>query len=171
MIWKTSTWTPLYGVYLWMSHFKLQFILVEIKWKIHDLPRINSWSLWNSYSKWLKSWLRIRQKLVVWPRLTTSSQCGKQRLYNVTKWLRLRMPKPTTCQSQCCVWVVSVTDQSKHGKTKLNGIWKLGISKIWIASTVSRWSSSGNFLGFTAYPRWDSKDDDWIKVWTWAIQR
>ena len=38
-------------------------------WRIYDLPRISSWSLWNSYSKWLKSWSWIRQKSVVWPRL------------------------------------------------------------------------------------------------------
>ena len=35
--------------------------------------------------------------------------------------------------------------QSKPGKTKLNGSWKLAISKIWIESMESRWSSSGQY--------------------------
>ena len=42
----------------WMSHSKLQFILVETTWRIYHLPKINSWSLWNSSSKLLKGWLR-----------------------------------------------------------------------------------------------------------------
>ena len=90
--WMTSTWPSLYGVYLWTLHSKLQFILVETTWRIYDSPRINSWSLWKSFSKWLKSWTSIRQKSVVWPRLITKNLRGDRRLYYVTKRLRLGMP-------------------------------------------------------------------------------
>ena len=125
MTWMTSSRTTLYGVYSWTVHSKLQFILVETIWWIYDLPRINSWSLWNSYSKWLKSWSRIRQKSVVWPRLITKNLRGDRRLYYVTKRLRSRMPKPTSSPTPCSVWEVWVTDQSKPGRTKLNGVGKL----------------------------------------------
>ena len=38
-----------------------------------------------------------------------------------------------------------VLHQSKLAKTKLNGIWRRAISKIWIESTGSQWYSSGKF--------------------------
>ena len=62
-----------------------------------------------------------------WPRLITMNLRGDRLLY-VKKRLRLRMSSPT----RCSVWEVSVTNQSKLGRTTLNGIWKIGISKIWI---------------------------------------
>ena len=34
MTWMTSTWTHPHGVYFWMSHSKLQFILVKTIWRI-----------------------------------------------------------------------------------------------------------------------------------------
>ena len=114
----------LYGVYSWTTHFKPQFILVETIWRIHDLPRINSCSLWNSCSNWLKSWSRIRKKLTVWPRLISKNQREDRRLYYVTKLLRLRMPKPLTSPTRCSVWEASVTNHSKLGRTKVCGFWK-----------------------------------------------
>ena len=63
---------PPYGVYSWTPHFphcKQQSILVKLVCRIYDLPRINSWSLWNSCSEWQKNWSRIRKKTVMWPRL------------------------------------------------------------------------------------------------------
>ena len=142
MTWMTSTWTPLYGVYPWTSRFKPQVILVETKRRICDQPRINSWSLWNSFSKWLKSWATIREKSMVWLWLITKNLRGDRRLYYVTKLLRVRMPKPKSSPTRCSEWEASVTNQSKPGRTKLNGIWKMAISKIWIESMESRWSSS-----------------------------
>ena len=48
--------------------------------------------------------------------------------------------------TQCYVWEVSVLNQSKHGKARLNVFWKRIISKNWIGSTgKSRWNSSGKF--------------------------
>ena len=123
MNWMTSTWTTLYEVCSWMLHFKPQFILVETFWAIYDLPRISSWSQWNSYSKRLKSWSWIRQKSVVWPRLIIKNLRGNRRLYCVTQRSRLRMPKPMSSPTECSEWEVSVTNQSKPGKTKSNGIW------------------------------------------------
>ena len=43
MIWKTSMWTQLFGVYLCLSLFKLQFILGKFLRTMCDLPRINTW--------------------------------------------------------------------------------------------------------------------------------
>ena len=51
------------------------------------LPRINSSDLWKSYSKWLRSWSRIREILQVWPQSTTNSLRRDRRPYNVTKQL------------------------------------------------------------------------------------
>ena len=52
--WRTSMWTQLFGVYLCLSLFKLQFILRKVTQKICDLSRINPRSLWDSYFKWLR---------------------------------------------------------------------------------------------------------------------
>ena len=40
-------------------------------------------------------------------------------------WRRLCLPKPTSFLTQCYVWEVSVLSQSKHGKARSNGFWKL----------------------------------------------
>ena len=157
----------------WTSHFKQQFILIETSWRIYDVPRINSWSLWNSSSKWLRSWSRIGDKLQVWPRLITKSLRGDRRVYHVTKLLRLRMPKPTSSQTRCSVWRTWVTNQSKPVRTKLNGIWKIAISKIWTESMKNRWNSSGKYSQESQH--WEFlkrfKKYDWITVWTWVVQR
>ena len=55
----------------------------------------------------------------------------------------LRLPKPTSFPTRCHVWEASVMNQSKPEKAGSNGLWKHIISKIWIGSTGSRWSSSG----------------------------
>ena len=129
----------------WTSHFKQQFILVETSWRIYDVPRINSWSLRNSSSKWLRSWSRIGENLQVWPRLITKSVRGDRRVYHVTKLLWLRMPEPTSSPTRCSVWRTWVTNQSKPVRTKLNGFWKIAFSKIWTESMESRWNSSGKY--------------------------
>ena len=141
--WRTSMWTQLYGVYLCLSLFRLQFILVKTTQKICDLPRINPRNLWDTYFKWPRGWSLTRPKLLDWQRLIGSSLCGERRLCWLTKLLSLQLPKPKSFLSQCYVWEVSVLNQSKHGTAGLIGFWKHVISKIWIGSTGSRWSSSG----------------------------
>ena len=173
MTWMTSSRTMLYGVYSWTLHSKLQFILVETIWRIYDLPRISSWSLWNSYSKWLKSWSRIRQKSVDWPRLITKNLRGDRRLYYVTKRLRLRMPK-TYVFADSVLCLGSMSDRPVEAwKNKIKWYWETCISKIWIESTESRWSSSGKYSQDS--PRWAFskrfKNYDRITVWTCAVQR
>ena len=59
----------------------------------------------------------------------------------------MQLPKPTSFLAQCCLWEVSVLNQSKHGKARSNGFWKHFISKIWTGSTENKWNSS--FPGFT----------------------
>ena len=71
MKWKASMWTQLFGKYLCLSLFKLQFIKGKITRTVCDLPRTNLWNHVNGYFKWLRGWSRIRQKSVVWPRLIT----------------------------------------------------------------------------------------------------
>ena len=137
MNWMTSMWIPLYGGYSWTSHFKLQFIFVETTRRIDDWPRINSWSLWNSYSKWLKSWPRIRKKSTILH--------GYRRVHCVTTLLRLRKPKLMSSPTPCSVWEAWATNQPKLVRTKLNSVWKIAISKIWIEAMESRWYSSGKY--------------------------
>ena len=89
----------------------------------------------NQLLKSLKELFRVTEKLIKDQReitgLTTvdykQATCGDRRLCHVIKLLSLRMPKPTSSHQ---VWEVSVTNQSKPGKTKLDGIWELAISKI-----------------------------------------
>ena len=145
---------------------------VETIWRIHDLPRINSWSQWNSYSKWLNSWSWIRQKSVVWPRLIIENVRGDRRLYYVSKRIKLRMPKPMCSTTRCSVWDVSVTNQSKLGRT--NGIWKIAIVRIWIELMESWWEFEWKiFPGFTTLGILEVIHTfyDWSTVWTWTIQR
>ena len=97
---RTSMWTQLYGVYLCLSLFKLQCILVKSSQKFYDLPRINPRNLWHSYFKWMRGGSRIRQKLL--------GNCQK-----LTSFL-----------TQCRVWEASVLNQSKHEKERLKGFWQ-----------------------------------------------
>ena len=75
--------------------------------------------------------------------------------------------------SVLCLGGIS-TEPVKALETKiLHGFWKHVISKIWIESTVNKWNPSGKFprIYYIANPRRNSKYDDWIRVWTGAIQR
>ena len=63
------------------------------------------------------------QKLLDWPRLTGSSSCGARRLCLLTELFSLQLPKPSSFVTQCYVWEVSVTNQSKPGKAGSNGFW------------------------------------------------
>ena len=144
MTWMTSTWTPLYGVYSWTSHLRQHFILVETMCRIYDPPRINSSK---ACEKVIPSDGNIEDQREV-NKLTTiitKSLRGDRRVYNVRKVLRLRMPQPTSSPTQCSVWGTWVIDQSNLGRTKFNGIWNIAMSKIWIESMESRWSSSGKY--------------------------
>ena len=76
--WRTSISTQLFGVYFYLSLFKLQFILVKITQKKCDLPGINPRNLWDSYFKWLRGWSLTRLKLLVLQRLIGSSLCGER---------------------------------------------------------------------------------------------
>ena len=123
--WMTSTSTSLYGVYSWMSHSKLQ--LVHLGRDFLNNQRMTKNQLLTSAKQLFQmteSWSRIRQKSVVGPRLIFfEKNLRGNRLYYVTKRLRLRIRKPMSSPTRCCVWKVSVTNQSKPGTTKLNGIW------------------------------------------------
>ena len=144
MTWMTSTWTPLYGVYSWTSHLRQHFILVETMCRIYDPPRINSSK---ACEKVIPSDGNIEDQREV-NKLTTiltKSLRGDRRVYYVRKVLRLRMPQPTSSPTQCSVWGTWVINQSNLGRTKFNGIWNIAMSKIWIESMESRWSSSGQY--------------------------
>ena len=92
----------------------------------------------------------IRQKLPDWPRLIGSSLCGEKQLCHVIELFESWNPKPTSFLSQCSVWEASVTNHSKLGKAGSIVFWKHAVSKLWIESTGSQWSSGGqNFSGFT----------------------
>ena len=143
----------------WLGwHSKLQFILVETFWRIYDLPNINSWSLWNRYFKWLKGWLRIRQKLGVWPQLTTNSL--------------LEIDDSTVWHS--CWDCVSVSNQSKPGRTKVE--WYLETRYL---KDLNRIDGEPMELEWNIFPGFTTMGIigeiqriwDWSTVWTWAVQR
>ena len=58
-----------------------------------------------------------------------------------------------------------MTNQSKPGKVRSNGLWNHVISENWIGSTGSRWSSSGFFsrIHYVGNSRRDSQDDEQLK--------
>ena len=128
----TSTWTRLFGAYFWIPLFKLQFILVKTMRRIYDLSRVISGCLWNSFLKTLKNWSRIRQKSMVCPRLITKSTHGDRQFCCVTKLIRSRMPKPTSSPTRRSVSEAREMNQSKLGRTKLNGMWGI----LWQADGV-----------------------------------
>ena len=161
---KLATWEQRFlGFFFWTLHSKLQFILVETFWRIYDLSRINCWSLWNSYSQRLQSWIGS-------DRNQWSDHHWLQRTYveidDSTEW---QSDWNYECQNLCG----SVTNESKPGRTKLNCIWKIVISKIRIKLMESRWSSSGKYsqdsLHWTFSKR--LKIYVWITVWSRAVQR
>ena len=83
------------------------------------------------------------------------------------------------CKNQCLFWVSvvcgdeSVQTPSKHGRRRLIVLWIHVNLENWIVPTVNRYSSSGQFprIHYVGDPRWDSKVDDWNKMWTEAIPR
>ena len=137
--------------------------------RIHDLPTINSWSQGNCHSKWLKSWSWIRQKSVVWPRVSTNSLRRDQRL----NYVEITNAK-TYVFSESVLCLRGISDQPVEARNnKLNGFWKHVISKIWIESMESRWSSSEEYsedpLHWASSKRF--KKSDWSTLWTWAVRR
>ena len=62
-----------------------------------------------------------------WPnfrRFIGGSSCGEKRLCWLTELFSLQLQKPGSFLTQCYVWEVSVLNQSKHWKARLNGLWK-----------------------------------------------
>ena len=117
-------WPQQFGVYLCLSHFKLQFILDEIIHWIYDPSRINLRSLWSTYFGQLRSSSKRRPRSQDCPRLTGTSLCGENHLCCVIELFQSWNPKPTSFLSRCYVWEASVMNQSKHGIARLNGFWK-----------------------------------------------
>ena len=172
--WRTSMWTQLYGEDLCLSLFKLQFIKVKATQKICDQPRINPRHFGDSYFRWLKGWSLIREKLLDWQRSIGSSLCGERRLCWLTELFSLQLPKPTSFLTQCSVWVVSVLNQSKHEKATLSGFLETRCLKDLDRIDGEQMEvelEKFQRIHFIGNSRRDSKDDDWIKVWTGAIQR
>ena len=82
------------------------------------------------------------------------------------------------CQNQCLRRLGALSRKyqwpASRSLEKLNGIWEIDISTIWIELIESRWSSSGKYSQDSLHwehSRRDSKKDDWITVWTWEVQR
>ena len=173
MIWRVSMWTPQYG-YIYVCHTSSRSSSCT---RLFGKPTIYQESTFEVcetiISEKLKGWSKIKWRSQVCPPLNRTSQCGEKHLYCVMELFISWNPKPTSLPTQCCVWEVSVLNQSKLGKTKVNGIWRHAISNIWIESMGSRWNSSGKFprVHCIDNSRWDSEDDGGIEVWTRAISR
>ena len=166
MIWMTSTRTPLYGVYSWMSHSKLQFILVETIWEnlrlvcgiVVPSDKVGWGSDKNQWPDhdWLqRAYVEIDDDDATW-QSDWDYEC------------------PNLCLRRLgAVWGVSAPNQSKPGRTKLNGIWKLAISKIWIESMESRRNSSGKYPQDSLHWAFSRrfKKYDRISLWARAVPR
>ena len=74
--------------------------------------------------------------------------------------------------SVLCLGGISI-EPIQAWESKIKGFLETRFSKIWIGSAENKWNSSGKFptIHFIAEPRWDSKNNDGIKVWTRAFQR
>ena len=101
----------------------------------------------NKSKKSLRQLFQVTQKLITDQTENTGliggSVRGERRLCWLTELFSLQLPKPTSLLTQRYVREVSVLNQSRHGKPGSIGFLKHVISKIWIESTGSRWSSSG----------------------------
>ena len=159
LIWITSMWTQQFEVYLCLSHFKLQFILDEIIRRFFDPSRNNLRSLWNNYSRQLRSWSKSRRRSQDCLRLIGNNLCGENHLFCVIELFELWIPKPTSFPTRCFAWEASVQNQSTHGKTELNGIWRHAIWKNWIELTENRWNSSGKNSRDSPHWEFSLKDD------------
>ena len=80
----------------------------------------------------------------------------------VTELFEFWIPKPTSFPARCFAWEASLQNQLKQGKTRLNGILKVGISKNWIELTGDplefEWKVSPR-IHYIGTSGWDSKDD------------
>ena len=163
------------GVYSWMLHFKSQFILIETMCKIYDLPRISSWSLWNSYSKWLKSWSWIRQKSVVWPRLITKNGVRVENIPTIHYIGHSRRDRKFITELQCepeqFKWRIifmsmyNDIDWGKRGNTE-----KCSTNSVTVANYARRFPLGRlSFLGIGSENKWygtysDKPDGKWDKT-------
>ena len=140
MVWRISMWTQPYG----------EYFSATLQAAVHlgqDYSQ-NQRSGKNQPSKYVKQLFRTTGKRIKdhvgITGLSTAdwNQPVWRQIISVVWW------SCSYCETQilrCCVWEASVLQQSKLGKTKLNGIWRHVISKIWIESTGSWWNSSGTF--------------------------
>ena len=145
MKWRTSMWTRLFGEDFWIPLVKQQFILVRTVIRIYDLLRIISGVLSRSLSKKLKNWSRIRQKSMVLPRLIRKSTHGARQAYCVTELVRSRRPRPTSSPTRCSVLGGTKENPDEAWKSKLSGISRVIIWKIWIVLMENRWSLKGKY--------------------------
>ena len=140
-----STWTTLYEVYSRMSHFKRWIILVETTWRIYDVPKINSWSLWSKQlfqvterskkdQTEMSGLTTIHHERISWR--STNLLCDKAvEITNAESYVfrtlsgRYQWPTSRSLENQ-----------------QFNDIWKHVIKKDFESNRWrGRWSSSGNF--------------------------
>ena len=165
-------WTQQFGVYSFLSYFKLRFVFDEIIHWIYDPSRINLRSLWCTYFGQLSSWSKSRRRITGLSTINWGQQmCGENHLCCVIEVFESWSPKPTSFLTRCYVWEASVQNQFKPGKTKLNCIWKHAISRNWIQLTENQWNSSWKFprIYYIVNYHWDSEDDAELKCEPWAI--
>ena len=137
-LWMIWTWIWLFGVFLWKPRFKQQFILVHTVWKIYD-------SLKNESLMSVKQLFQVTEKLIKNQTeisgLTTVDY--EEFTWSATSLLCDKAFQITNAKTY--VFVDSVLcleawkkNQSKLGRTKLNGIGR-------IVQDSPRWASSRSF--------------------------
>ena len=174
MIWMTSMWTQLYGVYLHLSHFKLQFILGKIVHKTCDLSRINL-EVWDAIIS--DNW-KVDQRSGWDHRFVHDwlepSYVEKKHLYFVIELFKLSKSKTYVfVDSVLCLggigtapvqawkqnWMEFGDTQSQRFGSNRRGADGIRVEKLFSQDSL-RWEFS------TRFKRWCG-----IKVWTWAISR
>ena len=110
--------------------------------------------------KWLRGWSRIRQKLMDLTRLTGSSLCGETTLLT-DRAVQFATAK-TYVFSDSVLCLGGISDEPvKAWECRIISFWKHIISKIWIGSTGSRWSSSGKISQDSLHWKFSTKFKWW----------
>ena len=170
--WKTSRWTQRYGVYLCLSLFKLQFISGKITQKIWHLPRITPWNLWD---------FQVTERLITdqteGTGLTTVD--WQQFMWRETTLLTDRAVQLCNCQNLRLFWLSAMSGRYQWRTSQSMG----KQDQMVLGNTLCRRFGSDrrrtSGVRVDKFPRIhhiensqrDSKDDDWITVWTRATQR
>ena len=134
----------------------------------YDPPRTNR-NLWGSYFKWLRRWSRTRQKLLDWKRLRETTLLTDRAVQFATAKTYVFSDPVLSLggisTEPVKAWVRKIKWFSENSFFLKK---KIGSDRRWADGVRVEKFPRLHYIGNS---RRDFKDDDWIKVWTWALQR